>query len=280
MTTTHCRGPPGTGYSVPPPVAPPPADTSVVSGLTEASATSASVSTAGREYDGVHLSFFGDGLFAGKMASLAECNPIAPDPLPTSTSFIPPPTSFDGLLVEHGRESTTISGSDLTEWHPGNWDAQDNLYYLTRYPGVNHDQLSGGNETDTGLFEDAVSERPIMRTPKRTKSESVQFATEWFPSTPTAVTASIAALFTSPNLIKIKLRQNLLVPNLRERTKSDSVRFSTDWVPSKPTSVTARIAALFASPNLLVPNMKALTLNPCPLCIGNTLNALTQDPSA
>ena len=70
--------------------------------------------------------------------------------------------SFDGILVAHGRESTTIF-SDLTKWHPGNWDAQDHIEYLTRYPDITHDQLSGGNETDTDLFEDAVSEQPIMR---------------------------------------------------------------------------------------------------------------------
>ena len=150
MTTTHCRGPPCTGAPVPPPVTPYPTDTPVVLGLTSDSATSAYASTAGRKYDGEHF-FFGAGLFFGKMAPLAECKPIA---LPTSTSFIPPPTSFDGFPVAHGRKSTTISGSDLTKWHPRNWDVQD---YLTH-----HDQLSRGNETDTNLFEDAVSERPIM----------------------------------------------------------------------------------------------------------------------
>ena len=127
MTTTHCCRPPHTGGPVPPPVTPPPTNTSVVSGLTAASATSASASTEGHEYDGGHLSLFGAGLFVGEMAPLAECEPITPDPLPHSTPFIPPPTSFDGLLVAHGHESTTIYGSDLTKWHPGNWDAQNHL---------------------------------------------------------------------------------------------------------------------------------------------------------
>ena len=88
------------------------------------------------------------------MAPLAECKPITYDPLPPYTSFIPPPTSFDGFLVAHERESTTMSGSDLTKWYPINWDAQD--YF------IHHDPLSGGDETDTNLFEDAVSEQPIM----------------------------------------------------------------------------------------------------------------------
>ena len=161
MTTTHRLGPPCTGDPVPPTVAPPPTNTSVVSGLTAASATSDSTSTAGREYDSRHLSFFGAGLFVRKIAPLAGCEPIASDPLPPSTSVIPPATSFDGFLVAHERKRTTISGSDLTEWQPGNWDAQD---YLTH-----HDQPSGGNETDTNIFEEAVSEQPIMTSAEEDK---------------------------------------------------------------------------------------------------------------
>ena len=79
--------------------------------------------------------------------------------IPPPTSFIPPPTSFAGFLVAHERKSTSIFCSNLTEWYPGNWDAQD---YLTH-----HYQLSqGGNETDTNLFEDSVSKQPITTSAK------------------------------------------------------------------------------------------------------------------
>ena len=56
--------------------------------------------------------------------------------------------------MAHKRKSTTISGSDRTKWHLGNWDVQD---YFTH-----HDHLFRENDTFTALFEDTVSEQRFM----------------------------------------------------------------------------------------------------------------------